>query len=77
MSSASITLPGTVDKIITPIVPDEPEKAQICVETAEHLYREVRIENKLTDKAGKPVRLKKGAKVEITVEAPPEAVTPA
>ncbi len=46
---ASTTLPGIVEKIIPPIVPDEPEKAQITVETEEHLYREIRIENELTD----------------------------
>jgi hypothetical protein len=69
----STTLPATVEKIIKPIVPGEPEKAQISVEGADHLYREIRIDNVLTDEGGKKVALKPGAEVEVTVEAHPEA----
>jgi hypothetical protein len=36
---AAVTLSGTVEKIIPPITPNEPEKAQISVEGAEHLYK--------------------------------------
>ena len=72
----STTLSGTVEKIIKPLSPDDPEKAQITVEGADHLYREIRIENTLTDENGEKVRLKPGAEVEVTVEAPPEATTP-
>ena len=72
----STTLPGTVEKIIKPLSPDDPEKAQITVVGADHLYREIRIENTLTDENGDQVRLKPGAEVEVTVEAPPEATTP-
>jgi len=72
----STTLLGTVEKIIKPLSPDDPEKAQIAVEGADHLYREIRIENTLTDENGDKVRLKLGAEVEVTVEAPPEATTP-
>jgi hypothetical protein len=72
----STTLSGTVEKIIKPLSPDDPEKAQIAVEGADHLYREIRIENTLTDENGDQVRLKPGAEVEVTVEAPPEATTP-
>lgn len=69
-------MPGTVEKIIPAPYPSEPEKAQITVEGADHLYREIRIENTLTDENGQPVSLKKGAKVEVTVEAEPEGTTP-
>jgi len=72
----STTLPGTVERIIKPLSADDPEKAQITVEGADHLYREIRIENTLTDENGEKVRLKPGAEVEVTVEAPPEATTP-
>lgn len=72
---ASTTLPATVEKIIKPLTPTEPEKAQIAIEGADHLYREIRIENSLTDENGDKVRLKPGAEVEVTVEAPPEATT--
>jgi hypothetical protein len=69
----STTLPATVDKIIKPLIPGEPEKAQISIEGADHLYREIRIENTLTAEDGKKVGLKPGAEVEVTVEAHPEA----
>ena len=52
------TLPGTVEKIIPRVFNREPEKAQIAVEGAEDLYKEIRIENKLTDESGQEVRLK-------------------
>ncbi len=65
----STTLPGTVEKIIKPIDPREPEKAQINIEPAEHLYREIRIDNTLKDEKGKQVALKEGARVNVTVEA--------
>ena len=65
----STTLPGTVEKIIKPIDPREPEQAQIAVEGAEELYREIRIDNTLKDEKGEEVALKKGATVDVTVEA--------
>lgn len=66
----STTLPATVEKIIKPPHPREPEKAQINIEDgADPLYKEVRIENTLIDGEGKKVRLKKGAKVEVKIEA--------
>ena len=68
----SVTLPGTVEKIIPSPHDEEPEKAQISVEGADHLYREIRIENTLEDGNGKKVKLEKGAHVEVTIEADPE-----
>lgn len=54
----SATMPGTVEKVLKPQHPSEPEKAQIAVEGADHLYREIRIENTLMDEHGEKVRLK-------------------
>ena len=65
----SATLPGTVQKIIKSPYPGEPEKAQIAVEGAEKLYREIRIENTLQDEDGEDVALKPGAQVDVTIEA--------
>jgi hypothetical protein len=66
----SVTLPGTVEKIIKPRNPSQPEKVQIGIEEAEPLYREIRIENALTDPNGEQVRLKEeGVPVDVTVEA--------
>jgi hypothetical protein len=74
----SVTLPGTVEKIIPAPHAEEPEKAQISVEGADHLYREIRIENTLKDDNGNKVKLEKGAHVEVTIEAnPTETKSPA
>jgi hypothetical protein len=70
------TKPGTVEKIIEPSLPHEPEKAEIAIEGADHLYREIRIENTLKDENGKKVRLKEGAPVEVTIEADPKDTAP-
>ena len=43
---------GTVEKIIKSISPLEPEKAQISISEADDLYREVRVENVVTDESG-------------------------
>ena len=65
----SVTLPGTVEKIIKSPHPSVPEKAEIAIDGADELYREIRIENALMDKRGEEVRLAPGAKVDVTVEA--------
>jgi hypothetical protein len=71
------TMPGTVDRIIPSPCPSQPEKAQIAVDGADPWYRDLRIENMLTDEHGDDVRLKKGAHVEVTVTAEPETSTAA
>jgi predicted DNA-binding antitoxin AbrB/MazE fold protein len=68
--------PGTVEKLVKPVDPRDPEKAQINIHGAEPLYQEVRIENTLTDKDGNEVKLKEGAKVEVHIEADKDATTP-
>ncbi len=62
----STTMPGIVEKII-PSRPSQFERAQIAVEGADRGYRDLRIENTLTDEHGDDVKLKKGAHVEVTV----------
>ena len=69
----SVTLPGTVEKIIESPHPSMPEKAEIAVEGADPLYQEIRIDNTLTDKHGEKVQLKEGARVAVTVEAETDA----
>ena len=72
----STTLPATVEKILKSPSPSEPEKAQIAVEGADHLYRELRIENTLIDENGEKVSLKQGAEVEVTIEAEQKSTIP-
>jgi hypothetical protein len=71
----AVTLLGTVDKII-PANASEAERAQISIEDAEHLYREIRIDNRLKDEHGKDVSLKLGARVGVTIEASTNAALP-
>jgi hypothetical protein len=65
------TVPGTVAKIVSSRGPSRPEKAQITVDGPDRRYRDLRIENALTDGHGDDVKLKKGAHVEVTVAAEP------
>ena len=74
---ARTTLPGTVNKIIASLRAIQPEKAQIAVAGAHDRYRDLRIENTLTDGNGNEVNgnevsLKKGAHVGVTVTAKPK-----
>jgi len=72
----STTLNATVEKIIKPVSPEEPEKAQIAVEGADQLYRELRIENTLEKENGEKVKLKPGAEVAVRIEADPAVTEP-
>lgn len=58
----STTLMGTVQRIIKPLVSSEAERAQIVVEGADHLYKELCIENALTDADGNRVHLNRAPK---------------
>jgi hypothetical protein len=68
----SVTMPGTVDKIIPSPRPSKPERAQIAVDGADQPHRNLRFENTLTDEHGDDVKLKKGAHVEVTVTEDPK-----
>lgn len=68
-------LRGTVEKIIEPVFPSQPEKAQIGIDGADDLYREIRVENVVADDNGEKARLKPGAKVDVVVEADSSATT--
>ena len=71
-AKAATTLSGKVEKVIRPHPQSgEPEKAQISVEGADHLYKEIRVPNRLVDDNGQRVKLKPGAEVDVTIEAEP------
>jgi hypothetical protein len=75
MSKKKRKLRGTVQRVIKSPFPGAPEKAQIGVEEADDLYREIRIENVITDENGEQAHLKPGAKVDVVVEADSDATT--
>jgi hypothetical protein len=66
---------GTVQKVIKPLNPGDTEKAQISVEGADDLYRELRVENVVISESGEKARLKPGAEVDLIVEAESDATT--
>ena len=68
--------PGWVRKIIKPLHPSLPEKAEIEVRDADDLYKEIRIDNTLHDEHGKAVKLKEHADINVVIEADKEATTP-
>jgi hypothetical protein len=75
MTTKRKKLQGTVQKVIKPAIPGQPEKAQIDIHGADDLYREIRIENVVTSENGEKARLKAGAEVDVIVEADSSATT--
>ncbi len=75
MSKRKRMMRGKVQKVIEPALPSEPEKAQIGIEEGDELYREIRVENVVTDEKGKNARLKVGADVDVVIEADTDATT--
>ena len=69
---ATVTVAGTVEKIIR--TPGAADKAQITMDNADELYREIRIENVLHTDQGETVALKPGAEVDVTITAPHESI---
>jgi hypothetical protein len=75
MSKKRKKLHGTVEQIIKPPIPSQREKAEISIDEADELYREIRIENVVADEKGEEAQLKQGAKVDVIVEANSDATT--
>lgn len=63
-----VTLPGIVGKIIPSPLTREPDKAEITVEGADDLYKEIRIDNVLENSDGEEVKLEPGDHVDVTVQ---------
>ena len=53
--------------------PSQTEKVQIGIEGAEDLYREIRIDNVVTDENGAKARLQPGEEVDVILEADSDA----
>lgn len=65
-------LRGRVEKIIKPAHPIQPEKAQIDIKDADDLYREIRVDNVLSDDRGNQEKLQEGDEVDVTLEKTPK-----
>lgn len=60
-------LKGKVERIIKSPYSQE-EKAQIEIEGADDLYKEIRVENVVTDEQGEKTKLQEGESVDVFVE---------
>jgi hypothetical protein len=58
--------------VIKSPLPSEPEKAEIVIHEAEDLYKEIRIDNVVTNEKGKEDKLKPGEDVDVIVETDSE-----
>jgi hypothetical protein len=72
-NDVSVTLPATVEKVL-PARDAEPEKIQISVDGCDELFSELRVENTLRNESGDSVTLKRGAHIEVTINADSDAV---
>jgi hypothetical protein len=66
-------LRGTVAKVVKPLHPNQPEKAEIDINEADDLYREIRVDNELVGEDGEKAALKPGVEVDVIVEADSDA----
>jgi hypothetical protein len=66
MSKKRKKMAATVKKVIQ--TPGQPERAEIDIHEAEDLYKEVRVENTLTDEQGGESKLKQGDAVDVIIE---------
>jgi aromatic ring-opening dioxygenase catalytic subunit (LigB family) len=69
---AASSLPGTVEKIIKPMIPGEAEKVQISIQSGDDPNQRIRIANTLIDARGEAVALKRGAALHIVIRPKPK-----
>ena len=72
MHRQAISLPGTVEKVIEPILPSDAEKVEISIQSGDDPGQRIRIANTLTDAQGEAVALKKGAAVHFVIRPKPK-----
>ncbi len=68
--------PAVVQKMVKGVYPNQMEKIEISIPAADDLFREIRIENKLTGVDGQPVALRTGAQLDVTFEADAKDIVP-
>jgi hypothetical protein len=67
MHRQAVSLPGTVEKIIAPILPGDAEKVEISIQSGDDPGQGIRIANTLIDAQSEAVALKSGAPVRIVI----------
>lgn len=69
-----VSMPAIATKTF-PDVDDPKGKVEMSIPAADNLFRELRISNQFTDVGGKPVSVCAGARLQLTLEAEPGAVS--
>ena len=69
-ATPTVKLHGVVDKIVPPVDANGTGKAQIVIQEAEELYKEIRIDNALENGDGETVKLKHGTEVDVIIAVP-------
>ena len=69
---AASSLPGTVEKIIKPMIPGEAKKVQISIQSGDDPNQRIRIANTLIGARGEAVALKRGAALHIVIRPKPK-----
>jgi hypothetical protein len=64
---AASSLPGTVEKVIKPMILGDAEKVEISIQSGDDPSQRIRIANTLMDAVGEAVALKKGAAVHFVI----------
>jgi hypothetical protein len=72
MHRQAISLPGTVEKIITPTIPGDAEKVEISIQSGDDPSQRIRIANTLIDAVDEAAALKKGAVVHFVIKPKPK-----
>ena len=72
MHRQAISLPGTLEKIITPTIPGDAEKVEISIQSGDDPGQEIRIANTLIDAVDEAAALKKGAVVHFVIKPKPK-----
>lgn len=62
-------VPAVVNKLIEPKFSGQVQRIEISIPSADELFREIRIENSFNGPDGKPVALRNGANLDVTLEA--------
>ncbi len=66
---SSVTVSGTVDKIITSLSSGEPEKAQLLIDGVDHSSQQIRLVNTLRDEKNDEVQLKADTEVRLAIRS--------
>lgn len=69
-------MPAVVNKVLKQFSPSGMEKVEISILDADDLFREIRVENLLTDGKGNMLALQPGVHLDVRLEADRDSLNP-